>query len=303
MPHAATPILCALDFSEGSQSALVRAADLAERFHARLVLLYVDPLFRSPAGATPTPSKPDVALQQRLREFAEDALGGPDAVAVVGPEGVVRRGEYAADAILRQRDELDAGLVVVGTHGRRGVRRLLIGSVAEEVVRRAPCPVLVVPNASARTAPGPDAPVLVPVDFSDHTAETLDWAARMAGLYGAPVELLHVVEPVAPVPTFYSDVVGPVAYDASALVDGSNAQLRALAEGLDVDVETRTQLGAAHVAIVDVARERRAGLVVMATRGLTGLAHVALGSVAERTLRRAPCPVLVVRGATPIEDP
>ncbi|MGB3542739.1 universal stress protein [Rubrivirga sp.] len=290
----AGPVLCALDFSDGSEAALVLAADLAERFHTSLLLLHADPLFFASPSSFDLEG-PDGMLRERMRAFAEAALGSAEAVDVVDPEGVIRHSEYAGDAIVRQAEEVGARLVVVGTHGRRGLGRLLSGSVAEEVVRQASCEVLVVPNSATRTAPHAEAPILVPVDFSTHMDAAVDRAVHLAGLYGAPLRLLHVIGPSLPLPTFYGDVIGPNLYDVPTLVEASDTHLRTVADGLEVDAGTETRVGAHHAEIVADAQEAAAGLIVMATHGNTGLDRVLLGSVTERTLRQAPCPVFVVR--------
>jgi nucleotide-binding universal stress UspA family protein len=297
-------IVCALDFSEGSEAALVRAADLAERLHARLYLLHAHPLFLTEYGSAPQPEEPDEVSQDHIRTFAERALGGEEALDVLGPTLAVRHGEHAADAVLDYAGEVGADLLVLGTHGRRGVRHLLIGSVAEEVVRRAPCPVLTVPNAARRTAPSPTAPVLVPVDFSGPSRTALARAKAFAAPFGAPVELVHVLADAAPYPPFYLESgVTPVA-EVGALAEQAETHLRRA----DADVggepaaRVHVRVGAAHREIALLAEEQEAGLIVMATHGLTGLRHALVGSVTERTLRYAPCPVLSIRMAAAAEN-
>jgi nucleotide-binding universal stress UspA family protein len=295
---ADTPtIVCALDFSEGSEAALVRAADLAERLHARLHLLHAHPLFLTEYGSALQPEEPETVSQDRLRAFAEEAVGGRDAVDVLGPELVIRHGEHATETILGYAEEVDADLLVLGTHGRRGVRHLIVGSVAEEVVRRAPCPVLTVPNAARRTAPGPTAPVLVPVDFSAPSRRALARAKAFAASFGAPVALVHVLADAAPYPPFYLESgVVPVT-EVGALTEQAETHLRRFDESVGGEPATDlyVRVGAAHLEVTALAEEVDCGLIVMATHGLTGLRHALIGSVTERTLRHASCPVLSIR--------
>ena len=288
------PIVVGLDFSEGSEAALVRAADLAERFHAELHLLHASHTVYSEYGGT-NPGHHVNSYEVRTRAFAERALGGAEAFDVIGPKIVVRRGEAAPDALLSYADTVGAGLLVVGTHGRRGVRRYLLGSVAAEVARKAPCPVLTVPNAAARTAPGPHAPVLVPVDLSLENESALVAARLIAREFLASVELVHVLEgtaahhhPIPPTDTVTEEVqVG--------------AAMRRIENGAESDVvRTHIRRGRPSREIVDLAREIGAGLIVMATRGVTGLDRAISGSVTERTLRAVPCPVLALR--VPVAD-
>lgn len=300
---ALQPIVVGLDFSAGSEAALLRAADLAERLHARLHIVHAAPTMRVEHGDALFDETVQ-SVERRAREFTENALGGAEAFNVIGPEVVVRRGEAAPDAIVRYAKEVGAGLVVLGTHGHRGVRRFLMGSVAEEVVRRSPCPVLTVPNAAARTAPGPSAPVLVPVDFSETNREAVSAAQLIAAQFEAPVELVHVVERTGPYPDFYNNIPGLLTfYDT---VPDSEEQvephLRRFGEDVGGVTGYHVRSGRPDRAIAEVAEEVGAGLIVMATHGLTGLDHALIGSVTERTLRRAPCPVLALH-AVPTTEP
>jgi nucleotide-binding universal stress UspA family protein len=301
---ALQPIVVGLDFSEGSEVALVRAADLAERLHASLHLLYAK------AVAAPTyggDGPEEGSTEHHVLDFAARSLGGAEALDVIGPTAVVRRSEAPADAIVRYAADVEAGLVVVGTHGRKGVSHLLAGSVAEEVIRRAPCPVLTVPNAAARTTPGPQAPVLVPVDFSDVNRDALATARLIAEGYDAPVDLVHVLgEPTSPTGLFGDalglgtalDVVPGVSKDVEPRLRRLDAEVRGTAAA-----RYHVREGRPAREIVALAEELGAGLIVMATHGLTGWEHVLIGSVTEQTLRHAPCPVLSLRRGSDDEGP
>lgn len=236
-----------------------------------------------------------------MREFAEAALGGPDALDIIGPEMVVRHGEATPTVIVDYAEEEGAGMIVVGTHGHSGVRRFLTGSVAEDVVRRAACLVITVPNEAARTAPGPNAPVLVPVDFSDPNVAALATARLIADHFKAPIELVHVVEDARPYPEFYRDIPGLLDMFDAWPDPGPEVEthLRRFVEEEGGDAAGyHVRTGRPDREIADLAEEIGAGLVVMATHGLTGLDHAILGSVTERTLRTAPCPVLSFRTAS-----
>ena len=300
------PIIAGIDFSEGSGAALVRAADLAERLHVRLHVVYAQHNVEVHTDSV-TAQEGGVghSLKERVRDFAARALGGLKALEEIGPEVVVRHGEAPADALVGYAEEIGAGLVVVGTHGRRGMRHFLMGSVAEEVVRRAPCPVLTVPDAAARTAPSPEAPVLVPVDFSEANGEALAAAGLIAAQFEAPLALVHVVEEPVPRPDFYVDVQGlvpmvtPVLKTAARPAGAVARELRRFGETANVDAaDTHVRIGRADREIVALAEEIGAGLIAMATQGLSGWEHAVLGSVTERVLRRAPCPVLSLRAVS-----
>jgi nucleotide-binding universal stress UspA family protein len=137
--------------------------------------------------------------------------------------------------------------------------------------------------------------ILVPVDFSEHSARALEQGIALAKQFGSEIELLHSYE-VMPIVTFYG-----VGYPETLDADLRAAATERLAGWRDrvqregVPVHERVVSGPPAEEIHEWAQELGVDLIVMGTRGLRGLKHVMLGSVAERTLRRAPCPVLTVR--------
>jgi nucleotide-binding universal stress UspA family protein len=139
--------------------------------------------------------------------------------------------------------------------------------------------------------------ILVPVDFSDHSAKALDLAADVAKAFGgATVHLLHCYQ-IQPVGVSPYGIVLPESLDRD-IRDAASRQLddwreKVTARGLKAEVHLSSMFPS--VAIEETAAEIGADLIVMGTRGLSGIKHVLLGSVAERTLRVAPCPVLTVK--------
>lgn len=289
-------VLCALDFSEGSEAALIQAVDYAERLHGQLHVIHSDPTFHSEFGHVERPDVLAKGLKEQTRSFAIKTLGGENVYDVVGPQIVVRRGVYAGDAILQYADEVGAQYIVLGTHGKRGVRRFIVGSVAEYVVRGAACPVLTVPPSAARSRPGPTAPVLVPIDFSEHSKKALIAAKEISQAFSAPLELIHVVEEPGIVPHFYlAGGLIPVR-DLPTLNSLADDHLRQLDDevGGEQAAGYTVRVGRAHREIPNYAQEIGAGLIVMATHGLSGIQHAVMGSVTERTLRYAQSPVLSI---------
>jgi nucleotide-binding universal stress UspA family protein len=286
-------VVCALDVEPGSARALVRAADLAERSHAALHLLHIRPHFRARLAHAGAEAHP---FEAAVRAYVNEALGADDAFDVLAPVVHVAHGEAAADGILRYASAAGADLLVLGTHARQGLGHLLLGSVAADVLRRSAVPVLVVPDQAARTAPGPDAPVLVGTDFSAHTAEALAHARRAARAYAAPVALAHVRD--APAET----LVDPHARGPLAPPSGMSSRVEAHAALRDlIDAHDLGDGVARHVVpgrpaeeLVALAHRSHAGLVVVGTHGRRGWDRLRLGSVAEGVARRAECPVLVV---------
>lgn len=138
--------------------------------------------------------------------------------------------------------------------------------------------------------------ILVPVDFSPNCQEAILYARHFAEQFGAEICLLHVVEPVVVTNEFGYLPVLPNDLEEQRL-DGAGKELRALANslGAGATVESKVRLGRAWKEITDAARTIPADLLIVSTHGYTGIQHALLGSVAEKIVRHAPCPVLVVR--------
>jgi nucleotide-binding universal stress UspA family protein len=200
-------------------------------------------------------------------------------------------------AILNAARHHQVDLIVMSTHGRSGAGRMLYGSVADDVLRHAEAPVLLVPSSVDHEWPT-DEPLtaLVPLDGSDLAEAALSSAALLATQVGAKLHLLRVVEP--PSYPLYGDGYVYVPIDEEAeRADAElylQEQVKRLA-GQGVTAEAEVAYGQPDVAIAKVATEHRADLVVMATHGRGGLARLVLGSVAMGTLRRAHIPLLLTR--------
>lgn len=136
--------------------------------------------------------------------------------------------------------------------------------------------------------------ILVPIDFSDCSNKALQYAMPFAKQFDATIVLLHVVQPYVPVPEMSTVDVGLL--EAELRTSGAN-QLAALKQRLgdQTPVETELRVGHPHLQIISAAGDLDIDLIVLSTHGRTGLAHVFMGSVAERVVRHATCPVLVVR--------
>ena len=138
--------------------------------------------------------------------------------------------------------------------------------------------------------------ILVPTDFSPHAEHALDYAVGLAKTFGARLHLLHAYS--LPVPATFPDTIAVPQSVWDGLREYAGEQLaearkRVVANGVECEVEALGE--PPFPAVVETAERIRADLIVMGTRGLTGLKHVVLGSVAERTVRLAPCPVITVK--------
>ena len=136
--------------------------------------------------------------------------------------------------------------------------------------------------------------ILVPIDFSEHSQKALRYALAFAAQFDAEVTLVHIVEQMV--------YPGDWMYPPLAVSDFANEKreqmierLRALDAGSGIKTQHMVRLGRAWQEVTEIAREQKADLIILATHGYTGLKHALLGSVAEKIVRHAPCPVLSVR--------
>lgn len=292
-------ILFPTDFSEGSKRAFPQAAFLADWHDAELHVVnvtgrhehnYEDAKSQFPIGTDTL----NTWLRRPSRANAE--TNWPD----LGTMSVVQEqieSAVPAEALVDYVEANDVDLVTMGTHGRRGVNRMLFGSVTEEVVRAAPCPVLTV-RADAERAPDQAVRrVLVPIDFSDASLSALHHAKEIALTYGAEVDLLHIVD----TPTYPSAYdIDPVRFPTAEVLERTEDQLGDLArEEIGYEhVMVSAEVGRPASSILDYVEEQAVDLVVIATHGRTGLDRLVLGSVTERVLRQCPTPVFVVKPDT-----
>lgn len=295
-------VLCPTDFSDFSARALRHAIAIARSLGGDLTVAYVCPHVVPLGGEVPYFTSEQLGSVARaemigsLKAFAEPAAAAGVAVRSVLLEGDPSR-ELASLA-----ESLPADLLVLGTHGRGGFERFLLGSVTEKLLRRAPCPVLTVchddgpePGASAALRR-----ILCATELRETSAEVVGYALSVAEARQAELTLLHVlegvpvVEPVPPLRVSMPDVLAL----RQSLEAEARERLRALVppEARErVVVRELVATGRSYREILRVAREEVAQLVVMGAHGHGVIERMLFGSTTHHVVREAPCPVLVVR--------
>lgn len=290
-------ILVPVDFGECSDKAVQYALKLAERLEAEITLLNVDEFFQwllpeesyQPGEVEDALKTRQQLLQQQLQPYLE--MGKERNLKV---EYAIMRGDSVAEKILQRLHEEKYGLVVMGTHGRTGLKHLFLGSIAEKVVRFSPTPVLTL-HKSVECCRMEH--ILVAVDFSDYSRQALEYAAAFARLAGPRITVLHVIERII-YPAFYPEGYYPVADFEPKLREQVLENLHAFcADYGDIDITTAAAAGRASDEICHFAAENGVDLIIMATRGLSGLQHLIVGSTAERVVRMSSAPVFTVRTA------
>ena len=309
-------ILFPTDYSRCAEGAYRHAAYLADRFSAELHVLHVSN--NDVVSSTRIDTAGTGHLQITMADVYED-LGMPvpepepdyDLLELLEITETEVEGVSPADAILDAIHDEEIDLVVIGTHGRTGWRRGMLGSVAEAVTRRAPCPVLTVRPLDAEVSERawPPSRVLLAVDLDLYAdpevppvvTPAMHWAAHLAAAYRASLDLLYVSSPT-PLAPFGPEHAARERTKARETLGLLAAAIREESGGfLRVDVSVRT--GSPAETIQTVAAENGAHLAVVGTKGRQGVKRAMLGSVAERVLRTAECPVLVVPDDIDVEIP
>jgi nucleotide-binding universal stress UspA family protein len=289
-------LLCPVDFSEPSRRALAHALALARRYEGRITLLTVVPDLPSVVGF---PLAEGTALDPTIREeMVEDLREIAVKACEQAPvDAVVAEGDPAR-TIIRHAREMGADIVVMGTHGRSGFERWMLGSVTEKVLRTAHCPVLAVPMSSG----SPEDRVafrriLCPVDFSPSALHAVKQAVSLAEGAKAELTLLHVVDWLpdrdARPGQRYDEFRDYVERDALR-------RLRSL-----VPPEARdgcapreaVAFGTPWREVLRRAAEGEADVVVMGVHGHGAVEVMLFGSTTQHVVRHCACPVLTIRAA------
>lgn len=276
-------VLCAIDFSPGSLLAFAFAASIARHYHGVLLLDHITPTEQT---SLPRTSK---AAIEKLQIAMEKALTNPqENLHAVPHEVIFDHGDVCSRLLATARDR-GTDLIAVGTHGTRGMRRLLIGSTAGEIVALAHCPVLTAGPKVDR--PAEFRRILCAVELSPASEHAIPYALSLAEMYDASLVFLHVNDwssnepPVHAQPRtlkFVHEQLHRFSH-GDAMIDRSK---------IVVDFGPRTEL------ILETATDQEADLIVMGLHSNKRIrariaAHLP-GSIAYDLIAQAPCPVLTV---------
>lgn len=295
-------VLCPIDFSETSERAAAHAAAVAGWSGADLTVQYVYAPMFVPVPTLPEPASriPEGELERALEDLQRFARGAGCAAGTSFAVDVGRPVEQILARAARHRMDL----IVIGTHGLSGFTRLTLGSVAEKVLRQAPCPVMTVPPGGRGTSVLPFRRIVCAVDFSEWSLASLDLAASLARDCGAVLNVVHVVEwpwPEPPAPAF-DDLPAP---QRSALLEfrrytssGASSRLKDVVREVVAgrcQVATTVADGKPYVELVRIALEAQADLIVAGVHGRSTFDLTMFGSTANQLVRHAACPVMTIR--------
>jgi nucleotide-binding universal stress UspA family protein len=286
-------ILCPIDFSDFSATAYQHALSLAEYYKARIVALHIVELWKYPFAdyaaheadyakfSRAMSEGGEVQLQRFVKQYSADRIQ---------PELVIHQGN-APDSILSFAQKQNIEGIVMGTHGRRGFDRLVLGSTTDKVIRKAACPVLVVSNPAQRAlGTEPDgrhrlSRILYCTDFSNNSELARGYAISLAEEYRAELILLHVAGNA------------PDQARAEATVADRTQELDRLVsekERKNLRVRSAVRFGKPYEEIVQYATEAHASLIIITARGGDAADRAVFGSTTYRVIQLGPCPVLAI---------
>ena len=303
-------ILCPIDFSEFSRRAFDHAVAIAKWYESTITVLHVlptpVPVVYAP-GPVPVPSavftrEDRSQLLLEMNQFAEGEAGSQ-----VPTEFSVSEG-HAADEILAAATSIPADLIVIGTHGRSGFERIVLGSVTEKVLRKAMCPVLSVPRQMSDVVPAPGVlfkHILCAIDFSDCSMRALNYAMSLAQEADAHLTVVHVIEvPIEAPADFRETGLGDLRgrQTLAEYVASTEQERRArLADAVPdtvrayCTVDTVVAVGKPYREILRIASEQHSELIVMGIHGRGAAELLFFGSTTQHIVRQAACPVLTLR--------
>jgi nucleotide-binding universal stress UspA family protein len=278
-------ILVPTDGSECAEAAIGYAEDLAGQYEATVhVLCVVD---SRTLDSAPHLERVKDESTEMVESVCEDLAGSNIPV-----EDAVRTG-IPHQEILQYASQQGIDLIAMGTHGRTGIERYLLGSITEKVVRLSDVPVLTVRAEPDGTVTYPYADILIPTDGSEQAAAAIDVGVDITSNYDARLHALSVVEPIAMGVDFQSaDVFELLEEAAQSAVD--SVEKKASQASLS-KVETAVKYGHPYREIHSYVDANDIDLVVMGTHGRSGLERYLLGSVTEKVVRTSAVPVLTVR--------
>ena len=291
-------ILCAIDFSAASMRALTYAAAVAAWYESQLDVLHVVPAFddapvsrHTGAGESSHPTSRQ-AIDSEIRRSIESVGAAGLKPTVLAQEGP------AHELIVDRARTQGADLLVMGTHGRSGFNRLLLGSVTEKVLRTAPCPVLTVPAAAPPMTAAAVAfkRIVCALDYSPSSLAALQYALELGRQADGCVTVLYALEYMNP-----EEPCEHVDFDIRTrrrhFIDHARQRLHAhLAQEPTTwcEIDEVVAVDRAYKAVLQHATASKADLIVMGAQGTGGLELMLYGSNTQHVLRAAPCPVLTV---------
>ncbi|MDZ7723413.1 MAG: universal stress protein [candidate division KSB1 bacterium] len=292
-------ILVPSDFSQHAEQAALHAMAVASRFGAKITFLHIVTVYDNDPNA-PQDFFPDIEnFYKQLETRADEKFQQTIATYVqqgLQTERVIQRGFSPYEEILTYAEEHAVDLIAMGTHGRKSFAHFLMGSVTEKIVHHAACPVLCTHIDEQEPQPiKPYERILVPVDFSEQSKRALR-AAKLLLAENGRLDLLHVIEDHIH-PAYYTSETHSLLEFLPNLHERAESSIQRMVQDYASDIKTEITIADGHIAkaITNFVPEHNSDLIVMGTHGLNALEQIFIGSVANKVIRKASCPVMTVK--------
>lgn len=289
-------ILTATDFSEYSKVALDICLGVARCMKTKLYVLhiiekfphYYSHLLSSAVHANMKQKLEENALERIKAMIPAELLDGVDVIPIV------RFGKPFLEIIQVAKEE-NVDLLAIGTHGRAGMDRIILGSVAERIARKARCPVMVVRGKKYVGFKR----IIVPIDLSDCSRIALEYAVATARAHKSKLTILHVYEKSFVEPYVNAanseEKADEIMKEIERVNETKYDEFLKTVDLNGVEYERLLKKGIPETDIVEIAMEQQANLIVMGTHGRSGIKHILIGSTAEEVVRTVHCDIIVVK--------
>lgn len=276
-------ILVPMDFSVNAKHSAAYALHLGRILKAEEIhLVHVDLYGGNPDELAEALQKAELELQSEIPVVTR----------------VVRANYHAAPGIVQYAEANKMELIIMGTHGLRGMRRFLLGSVAEEVVRTTPCPVVTLhERPEGVLMPEYVTRILVPIDYSEFSRVALEEAKYLADKFGAGLDLVYVLEDWPYPPMFGISVPSISETNPEMVTSAENAMHRFFADtpGPKVSYTVNVLFGSVVNTIKAYAEENDSSMIIIATHGINNEIQELIGSTTEKLIRTCMTPIYSLR--------
>ncbi len=289
-------VLVATDFSEYSKVALDISLSASRCMKTKLYVLHTIEKFphdyRHLLSGTA-----HADMKQKLEEDAIDKIKAMIPVEIMGKGDIIPMVRFGKPFLetMQVVKENNVDLLVIGTHGRAGVDRVMLGSVAERIVRKAGCPVMVIKGIKYTGFKR----IIVPIDFSDCSRKALEYAIATARAHNSRLTILHIYEKSFVEPYVNAanseEKADEIMKEIERVNETKYDEFLKTVDLNGVEYEKLLKKGIAETDIVEIAMEQQANLIVMGTHGRSGIKHILIGNTAEEVVRTVHCDIIIVK--------
>lgn len=281
-------VVVGFDDSASSKAAVIEASNHIKRHGGKVILVHAVFFDTEEFGIAPEQLEKRLKIGEKKCVESKNMVAGEFGIDV---ESILCEGE-PPEVILDVAKGKNADLIVLGTYGRKGLNRLLMGSVTSGVIADAPTDVLIVKKPCTECT-GEYRSILVPFDGSDFSKRAINRACQIASQDNSTVTALYIIPRYEEMVNFYKteSIRNSLIKEAEKIVGAA----RDFAALQGIVVRTQVSEGHASDSIVDIAKDQKHDLIVMGSHGYRGVDRAIMGSTTERVIMNANCPILVVR--------